>query len=430
MQSVIHLNMSKPSKPRVVTLGCRLNNAESDVMKTLAEQEGLENAIIVNTCAVTQEAERQARQTIRQLRKKNPGAYIIATGCAVQLRPKIFSEMPEINRVIGNGLKNDTKSFSKDFAHKTHVQPMSFFNKAAAKEGVLFHNPEKPKAFLEVQNGCNHWCSFCTIPLARGKSRSVPIETVIRQAHYLIQQGVQEIVLTGVDLTSYCDENKKGLDQLLKNLLQQLPNLNRIRLSSLDCIEMTDELLELCINEKRLLPHLHLSLQSGSDFILKLMKRRHGRHQAIELCQYLNAHRPEIALGADFIVGFPGETSAMFQDTLNLVQECGLTHLHVFPFSARPGTLASQFSDPVAASVIKERALCLRQKGCDQLTAWLSRQVGSTITLLTEKPLQGCADDFSKVHLTKSAPIHTVIKAFVDSYQMQGLQGHLIASPL
>ncbi len=382
---------------RVVTLGCRLNMAESEDMKTWASAQNLENAIIVNTCAVTNEAERQARQTIRRLRRENPDSYIVATGCAVQLRPKVFSAMPEIDRILGNDAKAEALNFSPNRNQRVTVGPMT---KTVVDQAPLVE-PEtgQIKAFVQVQNGCNHFCTFCTIALARGRSRSVPLRLLIPQIANFLDKGMQEIILTGVDLTSYEDEGM-SLGAMIRALLSELPALKRLRVSSLDSMEVDRDLFDVLTGEPRVLPHVHLSLQAGSNAILTAMKRRHSREQAIELCQKLKAYRPEIALGADFITGFPGESEAMFQETMDLVPQCQLTYLHVFPFSKRPGTLAARMVDQIAPEIIKDRAARLRQVGQWAAGVSLGEKMGLILNVLAENPHRGHADDFTDVQFT------------------------------
>ncbi len=382
---------------RVVTLGCRLNAAESEVMKTWADAQNLENAIIVNTCAVTNMAERQARQTIRKLRRDNPDAYIIATGCAVQLRPKVFGAMKEIDRVLGNDAKADARNFAPKTDGRLNVGPMV----KTSLDQVPLVAPTKGqiKAFVQIQNGCNHFCTFCTIALARGRSRSVPLSLLRPQIANFLDQGIQEIILTGVDLTSY-DDQGVSLGGMIAHLLDDLPSLRRLRLSSLDSMEVDDDLFSVVTQENRVLPHIHLSLQAGSNPILTSMKRRHSREQAIDLCQRLKAHRPEIALGADFIAGFPGESAAMFQETIDLVAQCQLTYLHVFPFSKRPGTPAARMPDQIDPEEIKVRAAQLRQVGQGAVKAFLSKKMGQVFNVLAENSQRGHGDDFTDVHFS------------------------------
>lgn len=414
-------------RPRVVTLGCRLNIHESEVMGELAETAGLQNVIIVNTCAVTAEAERQCRQTIRKLRKENPEAYLIATGCAVQLRPEAFSHMEELDRIIGNDIKLKAESFSPDFPYRMHVGPIS---KEGTLELPLLHRLEgKSRGFVQIQNGCNHQCSFCTIPRARGRSRSVPLGAIVDHARHLLQQGVKELILTGVDLTSYGETlpGRPTLGQMIRRLLAQVPELMRLRLSSVDSIEVDEDLQRILCEEPRMLPHLHLSLQSGSNAILASMRRRHTREDAIALCATLRKARPEFVLGADFIVGHPGETEEDFQDTYQLVEACGLTHLHVFPYSPRPGTLATLLPNPVPHSVAKQRAAQLRERGNAQKHTHFTQQVGQTVRVLLETETKGHTDDFSMVSLTQPAATRgAVIQA-----QVVGHDGNtLYATPL
>lgn len=400
----------KLTSARVVTLGCRLNAAESEVMKTWANEQNLKNAIIVNTCAVTNVAERQARQTLRKLRRENPDAYIIATGCAVQLRPKVFAAMPEIDRVLGNDAKAEALHFAPQVEERVHVGPMT--------KTVVDQVPMVPsvlgqiKAFVQVQNGCNHFCTFCTIALARGRSRSVPLRLLIPQIDHFLHQGMEEIILTGVDLTSYEDEGL-SLGRMIRALLDALPHLKRLRLSSLDSMEVDSDLFEVITQESRVLPHIHLSLQSGSNTILSAMKRRHSREQALELCQKLKVHRPELALGADFIVGFPGETEAMFQETMDLVRDCQLTYLHVFPFSKRPGTPAARMPDQIPPEIIKARAQALRGVGEVVLREALGKKIGKVMEVLAENPQGGHGEDFTEVRFTVPVEKRGMLKVLV-----------------
>lgn len=407
--------------PHIVTLGCRLNTHESEVMKALAEKSGLKNAIIVNTCAVTAEAERQARQTIRALRKEHPDAYIIATGCAVQMRPQEFNAMPEIDRILGNDIKLKEESFAPDFPYRAKVGDIAKVTEADLPLLARFEG--RARAFLQIQNGCNHRCAFCTIPLARGNSRSVPLGLLVRQTRLLLEQGIQEIVLTGVDLTSYGDRlpGSPRLGQMIRRLLAQVPELRRLRLSSLDSIEVDPDLYTLLVEEPRILPHIHLSLQAGHNTVLKAMRRRHTREDAIKLCQQLKQDRPEFIFGADFIVGFPGEAEEMFQQTLDLVDECDLTHLHVFPFSRRPGTVAETLPHQLPKALIKERAYRLRTYGQQKLSAFFASQLHTVHPVLVEQPRKGYTNDFSRVLFTHDVPLNTVIDAKITGYGPQNL---------
>lgn len=383
------------SKPEIVTFGCRLNIYESEVMRTLSAEAGLEDAIIFNTCAVTKEAERQAQQAIRKAKRMHPSKMIIVTGCAAQINPDRYAKMPEVDRVLGNQEKLTAGSFAPQLSERVLVNDISSIRETVPH---LVHGFDgKTRAFIEVQNGCDHRCTFCTIPLGRGNSRSVPIGLLVSQVKTLINEGIAEIVLTGVDVTSYGSDlpGTPTLGQMIRRLLNQVPSLKRLRLSSLDPMEIDPELKLLLMQDARLMPHVHLSVQAGHDLILKRMKRRHLRHHVIELCQTLRAARPEIIFGADLIAGFPTETEEMFLGTLDLVRECSLTYLHVFPYSARPETPAARMPQ-VPKPLIKERAERLRLLGKEQMQSFLVHQQGSTHQVLIEKDgHRGHAENFA-----------------------------------
>jgi threonylcarbamoyladenosine tRNA methylthiotransferase MtaB len=396
-----------PPGVEVLTFGCRLNLVESEAMRRAALDCGRANLVIINTCAVTSEAARQARQSIRRIKRAHPEAEIVVTGCAAQINPNSFAAMPEVSRVIGNKEKADPAVWEKNNNFRVDVSDVM-----AAKavptlltEGIADHT----RAFLAVQTGCDHRCSFCIIPYARGPSRSVPLEDVTRAASRLAAAGFREIVLTGVDLTSYgadlCPSHSLG--HLVKAILRAAPSIERLRLSSIDCIEADEDLIAAFAEEPRLMPHLHLSLQSGDDLILKRMKRRHSRADAIGFCAKLRKLRPEIVFGADLIAGFPTETEFMFENTLALVGECGLTHLHVFPFSARPGTPAAKMP-PVAPEVIRARAKRLRGAGDTALRAHLDRQTGKLLRVLTERGGIAHAEDFTRVKVGDVPPAQMI----------------------
>ncbi|ETZ07241.1 threonylcarbamoyladenosine tRNA methylthiotransferase MtaB [Holospora obtusa F1] len=384
---------------QTVTLGCRLNIHESHVMEDLAIQEGLKNTIIVNTCAVTKEAERQSHQALRSARANHPEAYIIATGCAVQLNPESFSLMPEINRIIGNDGKLKKESFSKDFPYRVSVGPLE--RKIQENFPILNHFKGKIRAFLQVQNGCNHRCAFCNIPKARGPSRSVPLGWIVQQIRALCQAGVQEVVFTGVDLTSYGKDlpGNVSLGRMIKRVLMQVPELKRLRLSSLDSIEIDEALFEVLAYDHRMLPHLHLSFQSGSSYILNRMLRRHTREDALDFCDRIRKVRPEINLTSDFIVGFPGETEHMFEETVSFVKETRLGMCHIFPFSPRPGTLATKLDGHLQKSEIKERAKCLRQENQLFFQEILQKKIDTVQSVLIEEGSFGYSSDFIRVTL-------------------------------
>ncbi len=363
----------------VVTFGCRLNSAESEVIRREAASAGVADAVVVNTCAVTSEAVRQARQTIRRLRRERPETKIVVTGCAAQAETATFAAMPEVDRVLGNEEKLSAASWaSLDSPEKVSVGDI--MAATAAKLHRIDRFEDHTRAFLQVQNGCDHRCTFCIIPFGRGNSRSLPVADVIGEAQRLVANGYSEIVLTGVDITSYAP----GLGPLVKQLLREVPELRRLRLSSIDSVEADADLLDVIASDARLMPHLHLSLQSGDDMILKRMKRRHLRADAIAFCDQVRRLRPDVVFGGDIIAGFPTETDEMFARSLDLLDECGLTQLHVFPFSPRPGTPAARMPQ-VPGDVIKGRARRLREKGEAALCRHLDREVGARRNVLTER---------------------------------------------
>ncbi|HUB63483.1 MAG TPA: tRNA (N(6)-L-threonylcarbamoyladenosine(37)-C(2))-methylthiotransferase MtaB [Methylocella sp.] len=386
----------KPQDVEVLTFGCRLNLVESEAMRRAALALGRTDLVIINSCAVTAEAERQLRQAIRRVKRERPEAEIVVTGCAAEIDPTRFAIMPEVSRVIGNAVKTDPASWARDACAEMAAAEIMSAKTAppVLTEGVEDHT----RAFLAVQTGCDHRCTFCIIPFGRGPSRSVPMNEIIEAACRLTANGFREIVLTGVDLTSYGADlaGAPALGELVKSLLRAAPCLERLRLSSIDCIEADADLIDAFANEPRLMPHLHLSLQSGDDLILKRMKRRHLRADAIKLCAGLRRRRPNIVFGADIIAGFPTETDAMFENTLALIAECGLTHLHVFPYSARPGTPAAKMP-PVAPEIVKGRAKRLRETGNAAVRKHLDAQTGKTFRVLTERGGTGRTEDFTRV---------------------------------
>ncbi|MEJ2623134.1 MAG: tRNA (N(6)-L-threonylcarbamoyladenosine(37)-C(2))-methylthiotransferase MtaB [Pseudolabrys sp.] len=381
----------------VVTFGCRLNTYESEVIKREASAAGVDDAVVVNTCAVTAEAVRQARQTIRRLKRERPEARIVVTGCAAQTKPEDFAGMAEVERVIGNEEKLDASAWGS--GEKVAVSDIM------AVRDMRAHSIDsidgRARAFVQVQNGCDHRCTFCIIPFGRGNSRSLSVADVVAQVRRLVERGYREVVLTGVDITSYCNGDLR-LGALVKRILRDVPELARLRLSSIDSVEADADLFDALANEPRLMPHLHLSLQAGDDLILKRMKRRHSRDQSIAFCDQVRALRPNVVFGADIIAGFPTETEEMFARSLDLVDECGLTTLHVFPFSARPGAPAARMPQ-VDRVIAKERARLLREKGEAALRAHLDSQVGATRRVLTESPALGRTEQFTPVRL--AAPV-------------------------
>jgi threonylcarbamoyladenosine tRNA methylthiotransferase MtaB len=400
----------------VVTFGCRLNAYEAEVIRRQAQAAGLADTVVVNTCAVTAEAVRQSRQAVRRLKREQPQARIVVTGCAAQTEPKTFAAMPEVALVLGNEEKVSAEIWA---AHRDILARES--SGVAAEEKVAVNDimavtetaahlvdgfEGRARAFVQVQNGCDHRCTFCIIPYGRGNSRSVPMGEVVAQVRRLSAHGYREVVLTGVDLTGYGGNlpGRPKLGTLVKQILKHVPELARLRLSSIDSVEADSDLLDAFANDARLMPHLHLSLQAGDDLILKRMKRRHLRADAIAFCAQVRRLRPDVVFGGDIIAGFPTESEDMFARSLDLVDECGLTHLHVFPFSPRPGTPAARMPQ-VAREVVRERARRLREKGAVALHRHLDAQVGASHRVLTETDDLGRTEHFTQVRLkAKSAP--------------------------
>jgi threonylcarbamoyladenosine tRNA methylthiotransferase MtaB len=395
----------------VITFGCRLNAFESEVIAREAESAGLEQTIVINSCAVTNEAVAQARQSIRRLKRERPAARIVVTGCAAQTQSAMFAGMAEVDRVIGNDdkMRGDAWRAARHAFDIESEQKIAVSDIMAVKEMAphLVDGFQRglPRAFVQVQNGCDHRCTFCIIPFGRGNSRSVPVGAVVEQVRTLAERGHAEIVLTGVDLTSYGADlpGTPKLGKLVKQILRHVPDLKRLRISSIDSIEADRDLLDAIADDARLMPHLHLSLQSGDDMILKRMKRRHLRQDAIEFCAEVRRLRPEIAFGADIIAGFPTETEEMFSRSLDLVEECGLTFLHVFPYSPRPGTPAARMPQ-VAGVAIRERAKRLRAAGEAALQKRLVSEIGVTRDVLIESATQGRTEHFVPVAIGGETP--------------------------
>jgi threonylcarbamoyladenosine tRNA methylthiotransferase MtaB len=400
----------------VVTFGCRLNAYESEAMRRTAGAAGLEEAVIVNTCAVTGEAVRQARQAIRRLRRERPHARIIVTGCAAQTEPQTFAAMDEVDRVLGNGEKLDAAAWSQAraaLAGDATDGKLAVADIMAVKDTaphLIDGMDGRVRAFVQVQNGCDHRCTFCIIPYGRGPSRSVPMGAVVAQVRRLTENGYREVVLTGVDITSYGGDlpGAPRLGRLVKQILKHVPELERLRLSSIDSVEADDDLFDALAQEPRLMPHLHLSLQAGDDMILKRMKRRHSRADAVTFCERVRRLRPDVAFGADVIAGFPTESEEMFARSLDLVDDCGLAHLHVFPFSPRPGTPAARMPQ-VARAVVKARARRLRDKGAAALAQRLSQEIGARRQVLVENGAVGRTGQFMPVRLAVPATLGTIL---------------------
>lgn len=379
-------------------MGCRLNTYEGEVMRAHARDGGIANAIIVNTCAVTKEAERQGMQALRKLRRENPGAHIIATGCAVQLDPARYAAMPEVDRVLGNEHKMKAESFRIEADEKVLVSDIMTVRETA--EHLVEGFDGRTRAFVQVQQGCDHRCTFCIIPFARGNNRSVPMGRIVQEVRGLVAAGYKEIVITGVDITGYGGDlpGTPSLGQMLRRLLMAVPELPRLRLSSLDPAEADEDLFGLIAEEPRLMPHFHISAQAGDDMILKRMKRRHSRADVIAFCDRVRALRPDAVFGADLIAGFPTEDEAMFQNSLALVDDAGLSMLHVFPYSIREGTPAARMPQ-VNGAVIKERAARLRAKGTEALERCLASQIGKRVSVLMEKDGRGHSEHYLPIDL-------------------------------
>ncbi|MYH60052.1 MAG: tRNA (N(6)-L-threonylcarbamoyladenosine(37)-C(2))-methylthiotransferase MtaB [Boseongicola sp. SB0675_bin_26] len=417
----------KGSGPVISTLGCRLNAFESEAMREMADAAGLHDAVIVNTCAVTSEAVRKSRKEIRRLARENPGARVVVTGCAAQIDPQLFADLDGVAAVIGNTEKMLAAAWARvaaDDGERVIVDDIMGVSETASH---LVDGFGRHRAYVQVQNGCDHRCTFCIIPYGRGNSRSVPAGVVVDQIKRLCDRGFNEVVLTGVDLTSWGAHlpGAPRLGNLVRRILKLVPELPRLRLSSIDSIEADPELLEAVATESRFMPHLHLSLQSGDDMILKRMKRRHLREDAIRFCQDVRSLRPDIAFGADIIAGFPTETEGMFENSLKLVDECDLTWLHVFPYSPRPGTPAARMPQ-VDGRTVRARAARLRAAGACAVKRHLDAQIGETRTVLTESPTMGRTGQFAEVRLSSPQPEGALIEAKVTGHDGRELAGDVV----
>jgi len=408
-----------------ITFGCRLNTAETEIMRGHAERAGLDHAVIINSCAVTAEATRQARQAIRKARREHPEAKIIVTGCAAQTDTSMFEAMTEVDVILGNDEKLRAESW-------TLAGPRARVSDIMAVRGnappAIERLTARTRAFLQVQNGCDHRCTFCIIPFGRGNSRSVAADEAVAQAKTLTEAGYAELVLSGVDLTSWGADLQGApkLGALVRRLLAEVPGLRRLRLSSIDSIEADPELVAIMGGEERVMPHLHLSLQAGDDLILKRMKRRHSRQQAVDFCGALRARRPDMQFGADLIAGFPTETAAMHDNSLRLIDDCGLTYTHIFPFSPRPGTPAALMPQ-VAKAEIKARAATLRAAGERRLAAFLASEVGATRDILVETEAMGRTAHFAMVKFAERMRPGSVVTARLLSATPTHLEARLAA---
>lgn len=388
-------------KHEVVTFGCRLNAYESEVIKTNLEGSSLESSIVFNTCAVTKEAERQARQAIRRAKRENPNRRIIVTGCAAQINPQKYSDMMEVDSVMGNEEKLTAKSYDFTFGdEKILVNDIMSVKETASH--LISSVEGKARAFVQVQNGCNHRCTFCIIPYGRGNSRSVPIGEIVQQLKMLVDSGYNEVVLTGVDITDYGKDlpGEPTFSQMLKRVFALVPELPRLRLSSVDVAEMDDDMFALIKDEPRLMPHFHISLQAGDDMVLKRMKRRHCRDDVLRFVDKVRTLRPYAAFGADIIAGFPTETDEMFENTHRLISEAGLQHLHVFPYSAREGTPAAKMPQ-VLKEIRKERAATLRKAGEAELLKHYQTLLGNVMSAIVEKANIARGENFAEIHINE-----------------------------
>jgi threonylcarbamoyladenosine tRNA methylthiotransferase MtaB len=405
--------------PIFETLGCRLNAYESEAMRGQAEAAGLSDLVVVNTCAVTAEAVRTAKQKIRRAARENPGKKIVVTGCAAQIDPRDFAKMAEVDHVLGNHEKLTPDSWQNLAKGRTNdkVQVCDIMAQKSTNAPLIDGLGTRARAYVQVQNGCDHRCTFCIIPYGRGNSRSVPADVVVEQIKRLVARGYNEVVLTGVDMTSWGADlaATPRLGDLVTRILKLVPDLPRLRISSIDSIEADPALIEAICYNPRLMPHLHLSLQAGDNMILKRMKRRHMREDAIEFCRMLRAARPEMVFGADIIAGFPTETEAMFENSLKLVAECGLTWLHVFPYSIREGTPAARMPQ-VARDVIKTRAARLRDLGDAQVETYLARQVGRVQSVLLEAPRKGRNEGFAPVIFKQDQEVGQIMRAEITGH--------------
>ena len=417
------------AEPLIITLGCRLNAYESEVMRKHADDAGLKDAIIVNTCAVTGEAVRQATQTIRKLRRENPDARIIVTGCAAQVEPERFSALAEVDHVIGNDEKVKAETYrglSTGGFERVQVNDIMSVRETAGH--MIDGFGCRTRAYVQIQNGCDHRCTFCIIPFGRGPSRSVPAGEVVAQIRRLVESSYREVVLTGVDITAYGADlpGSTTLGALVRQVLKLVPELQRLRLSSIDQVEADKDLMDAIGEEERLMPHLHLSMQAGDDMVLKRMKRRHSRADAISFCEQVRRLRPDMVFGADLIAGFPTETKDMFGKSLSVVDACGLTYLHVFPFSPRQGTPAARMPQ-LPRAVVKERAARLREKGASVLSQFLTMQAGSDVEVLMEREGIGRTRQFAEMHLSASGQPGDIVRARVKGHDGRRLSGEVLA---
>jgi len=410
----------------VINFGCRLNLYEGEVIRQQAQSAGLSNAIIFNSCAVTSEAERQVRQAIRKSRKENPNAKIIVSGCSAQVHPDMYQSMEEVDKIIGNQekLEKSGYEFAIGNTEKVLVNDIMSVKETASHMVTSFEG--KARAFVQIQNGCDHRCTFCIIPYGRGNSRSAPMGEIVAQVKNLVAIGYNEVILTGVDISDYGKDlpGKPTLGQMMSRLLALVPQLQRLRLSSIDAVEVDEDLYRLIAEEPRLMPHIHISLQAGDDMVLKRMKRRHSRQDILDFCMRVRALRPDVVFGADIIAGFPTETEEMFENTLKLVAEANLTYLHVFAYSSRPGTPAARMPQ-VPKAIRKERANRLRVAGDKQLADYLVSQISNVAKVVVERNRHGRTEHFAPVELDRDYEVGSVIEVKITDATAHTLRGQL-----
>ncbi len=411
---------------QVITFGCRLNTFESEVIKDAIAKSGDENIIVFNTCAVTKEAERQARQAIRKARKKNPDAKIIVTGCSAQISPEMYAAMPEVSKILGNSEKLEATSYL-DISGSERVQVNDIMSITETASHMVSSFEGRVRAFVQVQNGCNHRCTFCIIPYGRGNSRSVPIGEIVAQVKKLVEAGYMEVVITGVDITDYGKDlpASPSFGSMIKRLLALVPELPRLRISSIDVAEVDEELMHLIKYEPRVMPHIHISLQAGDNMVLKRMKRRHCREDVLRFVEEVRKARPEVAFGADIIAGFPTETDEMFENTLNLVHEAGLQFLHVFPYSEREGTPAAKMPQ-VAGNIRKERAEKLRNAGDVELAKFLSGKINKNVNAIIEKENLARCEDFTSVRINGEFEAGSIVPVTLVAVEGLELVGKIV----
>ena len=425
----LNFNQMKKNKNEIINLGCRLNIYEGEIIKSLTKDSNLENYTIINSCSVTQEAEKKVLYEIRKSKKNFPTKKIVVTGCAAQIDPQKYSNIAEVDFVIGNKEKLQRKIWSTLTSNKP-IQVKDIFADNKLHDNIVEKFEGKARAYIEIQQGCDHRCTFCIIPFGRGNNRSVPVGLIVERIKILVNNGYNEVVFTGVDITDYGKDlpGKPNLFQLVKRVLNLIPNLKQLRLTSIDCGEINDDFWPL-LNEKRLMPHFHLSLQAGNNLILKRMKRRHNREQAINFCKRVRSLKKDVVFGADIIAGFPTETDEMFQESLDIIKECNLTHLHIFPYSIRKNTPAARMPQ-VPRDVIKKRARALREEGDKQMKIYLKKQIGNSAIMLVEQVKEnfsyGKSQHFTKIKLSDNFKEGEIIKCKITDFNEDILSAQVI----